>query len=154
MPDLIADFIIGIVGSYASAPVCSAEAFVNGLINNISNQVEGLVNDALGSLAEVLEGPLQVVGNVFSAINDIIGLLGSSVLLKNVRMYNSCITLGSSSQQQKDNYEDCDNITIGDPTAGIEDWLEQMDLVMPMALVHGVLQIVDHQILIYLVGFA
>ena len=128
LPDLIADFVIGIVGSYASAPVCSAEAFVNGLINNVANQVEGLVNDALGALTSVLSGPLQIVGNIFSAVNDIIGLLGFLCLTKECAevVEFSASPWGGPSQQQKDNYEDfLNDITIGDPTAGIEDWLKE-----------------------------
>lgn len=128
LPDIIGDFVAGIVGSYASAPVCSAEAFVNGLINKVANEIDGLISDAIGALSEVLSGPLETVGNIFSAVNAVIGILGFLCLTKNcteIKEFSASPWAGPT-KKLKDNYADfLNDFDIGDPTAGIEDWLKE-----------------------------
>jgi hypothetical protein len=82
LPSLIGDFIAGIIGELASAPVCAAEQFLNALLNNIASKLDELLKGALDALGTAFGEIAKISGEIFGAVDAILGLLGFLCLEK------------------------------------------------------------------------
>jgi hypothetical protein len=128
LPLLIADFIAALIGRVFSIPICAAEQFINALVNNIILGIEEAISPILDEINDILGGVLEVGGEIFAAIDDILGLFGFLCLEKN------CVEItkfraspfGISIGNEKDNYEKFLNqVTLGDVSGQATDWLER-----------------------------
>jgi len=73
LKNLVVDFLFAMVGNVINAPICAVEQFTNSLINNLAIQVDRALAPILNGINDVLGGVAQIAGNVFQAIDFILG---------------------------------------------------------------------------------
>ena len=71
--NLAADFLFELVGKIVNVPFCVAEQFTNALINNVASIIDSAVGPILDSINDILGGITKIVGNVFQALDFILG---------------------------------------------------------------------------------
>ena len=72
LPLLIADFIAAIIGRFFAAPVCSAEQFINALVNNLVNDIDKALQPIISEINDILSGILEIGGQVVDAIDQVL----------------------------------------------------------------------------------
>jgi len=128
LPLLIADFIAAIIGRVFSVPICAAEQFINALVNNIILGIEEAISPILDEINDILGGVLEVGGEIFAAIDQVLGIFGLLCLEKD------CVEItkfkaspfGIPVVAGKDQYEKfLSQVTLGDVSGSATDWLEK-----------------------------
>jgi hypothetical protein len=71
--NLVVDFLFAMIGNVINAPICAVEQFTNALINNIAVQTDRALAPILAGINDVLGGVAKIAGNVFQAIDFILG---------------------------------------------------------------------------------
>ena len=71
--NLVTDFLFELVGKIVNVPFCAAQQFTNALVNNIAAVVDDAVGPVLDQINDVLGGITKIVGNVFQALDYILG---------------------------------------------------------------------------------
>ena len=71
--NLVTDFLFELVGKIVNVPFCAAQQFTNALVNNIAAVVDDAVGPILDQINDVLGGITKIVGNVFQALDYILG---------------------------------------------------------------------------------
>ena len=71
--NLVGDFLFELVGKIVNAPFCAAEQFANALVNNIAAIVDDAIAPILGKINDLLGGVTKIIGNVFQALDYILG---------------------------------------------------------------------------------
>jgi len=72
--NLVGDFLFELIGKVVNVPFCAAQQFTNALINNVAAIVDSAVGPVLKEINNLLGGVGKIVGNVFQALDYIIGL--------------------------------------------------------------------------------
>ena len=132
LPGLIGDFVAALLGRISSAPLCSAEQFINALLNNVVGGIESALNPILDEISDLLGGVLDIGGAISSAINQILGLFGFLCLEKKCVEVTkfSASPWGGPSKKNKDNYDNfLSQLTLEDISDDAEDWLNEAGLV-------------------------
>lgn len=73
LPNLVTDFLFELIGKIVNVPFCAAQQFTNALINNIAAIVDKSIGPVLDQINDVLGGVTRIVGNVFQALDYILG---------------------------------------------------------------------------------
>lgn len=73
LKNLVVDFLFALIGNVINAPICAIEQFTNALINNLAIQVDRALAPILAGINDVLGGVAQIAGNIFQAIDFILG---------------------------------------------------------------------------------
>ena len=71
--NMAGDFLFELVGKIVNVPFCAAQQFTNALVNNIAAIVDNAVGPILDKINDVLGGVTKIVGNVFQALDFILG---------------------------------------------------------------------------------
>jgi len=71
--NLVTDFLFELVGKIVNVPFCAAQQFTNALVNNIAAIVDDAVGPILDQINDVLGGVTKIVGNIFQALDYILG---------------------------------------------------------------------------------
>ena len=74
LANLVGDFLFELIGKMVNAPFCAAQQFTNALINNIAAVVDSAVGPILNEITDILGGVTSIVGNIFQALDFILGL--------------------------------------------------------------------------------
>jgi len=73
LANLVTDFLFELIGKIVNVPFCAAQQFTNALVNNIAAIVDKAVGPLLNEINKVLGGITKIVGNVFQALDYILG---------------------------------------------------------------------------------
>ena len=73
LANMVGDFLFELIGKVVNIPFCAAQQFTNALINNIAAIVDKTVGPILDKINDVLGGVTKIVGNVFQALDYILG---------------------------------------------------------------------------------
>ena len=77
LTNLVSDFLFALVQNELINPAfCATEAFANALLNNLANEIDNAIAPVLAQIQDLLGGAAQVVGSVFSVINQILAFEG------------------------------------------------------------------------------
>ena len=71
--NLVVDFLFAMIGNVINAPICAVEQFTNALLNNLAVQTDRALAPILAGINDVLGGVAKIAGNVFQAIDFILG---------------------------------------------------------------------------------
>jgi hypothetical protein len=71
--NLVVDFLFAMIGNVINAPICAVEQFTNALINNLAVQTDRALSPILNGINDILGGVASIAGNVFQAIDFILG---------------------------------------------------------------------------------
>ena len=71
--NLAIDFLKELVEKIINVPFCAAQQFTNAFINNIAAMIDDAVGPLLDQINDVLGGVTKIVGNVFQALDYILG---------------------------------------------------------------------------------
>ena len=71
--NLVGDFLFELIGKIVNVPFCAAQQFTNALVNNIAAIVDKSIGPILDQINDVLGGITRIVGNVFQALDYILG---------------------------------------------------------------------------------
>ena len=71
--NLVVDFLFELIGKIVNVPFCAAQQFTNALINNIAAIIDKAVGPILDQINDVLGGVTKIIGNVFQALDYILG---------------------------------------------------------------------------------
>ena len=71
--NLAIDFLKELVEKIINVPFCAAQQFTNAFINNIAAMIDEAVGPILDQINDVLGGVTKIVGNVFQALDYILG---------------------------------------------------------------------------------
>ena len=73
LKDLVVDFLFELIGKVANAPFCVAEQFTNALVNNLASSIDKAIGPVLEDIADVLGNVTRFAGQVFEALDFILG---------------------------------------------------------------------------------
>lgn len=73
LKDLVIDFLFELIGKIANAPFCVAEQFTNALVNNLGASIDEAIGPVLDEISDVLGGATKFAGQIFEALDFIIG---------------------------------------------------------------------------------
>ena len=73
LANLAGDFLFELIGKIVNVPFCAAQQFTNALVNNVAAIVDKTVGPLLDEINDVLGGVTSIVGNVFQALDYILG---------------------------------------------------------------------------------
>ena len=73
LANLVGDFLFELVGKIVNVPFCAAQQFTNALVNNIAATVDKAIGPILDQINDVLGGVTKIIGNVFQALDYILG---------------------------------------------------------------------------------
>ena len=73
LANLVGDFLFELIGKIVNVPFCAAQQFTNALVNNIAAIVDKSIGPILDQINDVLGGITRIVGNVFQALDYILG---------------------------------------------------------------------------------
>jgi len=73
LANLVVDFLYELIGKVVNIPFCAAQQFTNALVNNIAAIVDKAVGPILNQINDILGGVAKIVGNVFQALDYILG---------------------------------------------------------------------------------
>jgi hypothetical protein len=73
LTNLVVDFLYAMIGNVINAPICAVEQFTNALLNNLAVQVDRALAPILDGINDILGGVARIAGNVFQAIDFILG---------------------------------------------------------------------------------
>jgi len=73
LANLVTDFLFELIGKIVNVPFCAAQQFTNALVNNIAAIVDKSIGPILDQINDVLGGITRIVGNVFQALDYILG---------------------------------------------------------------------------------
>ncbi|MHA2218866.1 MAG: hypothetical protein ACXACY_23320, partial [Candidatus Hodarchaeales archaeon] len=73
LANLVGDFLFELIGKIVNVPFCAAQQFTNALVNNIAAIVDKSIGPVLDQINDVLGGITRIVGNVFQALDYILG---------------------------------------------------------------------------------
>lgn len=77
LTDLASDFLFALVNLAINNPaLCAIESFTNALLNNLANTIDTAIQPILSQIGDILGGAAQVVGSVFSVIDQVLGFEG------------------------------------------------------------------------------
>ena len=127
LPLLIADFIAAIIGRFFAAPVCSAEQFINALVNNLVNDIDKALQPIISEINDILSGILEIGGQVVDAIDQVLGILGFLCLEKECYEATkfSASPWAGPTKSQKDKYNDfLSKISLEDISDDATQWLD------------------------------
>ncbi len=71
--NLVVDFLYALIGNVINMPICAVEQFTNALINNLSAKIDQALQPVLSAINDVLGGVAQIGGQIFQAIDFILG---------------------------------------------------------------------------------
>ena len=128
LPDLIGDFVAGIIGQFASTPVCAAEQFINALLNNVFSTLDDILSDVAKGLDSIFSSVLSVGSSILGAIDTVLGILGFLCLTKKCTEVDkfSASPWGGPSKSQKDNYSEfLSKFNVADISDDVVDWLDE-----------------------------
>jgi len=128
LPGLIGDFIAALIGQLAASPLCAAEKFMNALVNNVVNSIQGVLDPIIEDIQDLLNGVLDIGSAISSAIDQVLGIFGFLCLTKNcveVTKFNST-PFGGPTKKMQDNYSDfLGQINIPPVVESAEQWLNE-----------------------------
>ena len=107
LKNLATDFLSELVGKVVNAPFCAAQQYTNALINNLAAIVDKTVGPLLDGINDVLGGVANVVGNVFQALDFILGFQSMTCMKPNcpeIKAFKAS-PWGGPTQKQIDNFE-------------------------------------------------
>ena len=67
--NFVSDFLTQMIGKFANLPLCAAEGFIGGLINNITNQILKAIGPAMGAINDIVGG----IGTFMSYVDKAVG---------------------------------------------------------------------------------
>ena len=73
LTNVVTDFLFAMIGNVINTPICAVEQFTNALINNIAVQTDRALAPILAGINDILGGVAKIAGNVFQAIDFILG---------------------------------------------------------------------------------
>jgi hypothetical protein len=73
LKDLVIDFLFELIGKVANAPFCVAEQFTNALVNNLASSIDKAIGPVLDEIGDILGGATKFAGQIFEALDYIIG---------------------------------------------------------------------------------
>jgi len=73
LANLVTDFLFELIGKIVNVPFCAAQQFTNALVNNIAAIVDKSIGPILDQINDVLGGITRIVGNIFQALDYILG---------------------------------------------------------------------------------
>jgi hypothetical protein len=73
LANLVGDFLFEMIGKIVNVPFCAAQQFTNALVNNVAAIVDEAVGPILDQINDVLGGVTKIIGNVFQALDYILG---------------------------------------------------------------------------------
>ena len=73
LANLVVDFLYELIGKIANVPFCAAQQFANALVNNVAALVDKAIGPILTEINDILGGITNIVGNVFQALDYILG---------------------------------------------------------------------------------
>ena len=71
----VSDFLSALVGKMVNAPICAAEQFVGGLLNQLSQGISDAISPILNSLSSSLGGALGKVNEIIDKALNFVGLI-------------------------------------------------------------------------------
>jgi len=74
LANLVGDFLFELIGKMVNAPFCAAQQFTNALVNNVAAIVDSSIGPVLKDINNLLSGIASITGNVFQALDFILGL--------------------------------------------------------------------------------
>ena len=132
LKNLVSDFLFALINIGINNPAfCAIEAFTNALLNKLANDIDEAIAPILDQIGDLLGGAAQVVGSVFSVIDQVLayeGLLCAKPKCpKDVTKFKTG-PLGGPSPGQKEGFAKM----IGSPSKGLgnfndeaEEWLNE-----------------------------
>lgn len=132
LKNLVTDFLFALVNLGINNPAfCAMEAFTNALLNRLADDIDNAIAPILDQIGDLLGGAAQVVGSVFSVINQVLayeGLLCSEPKCPEDVTKFKTGPLGGPQPGQKEGF----NKMISSPSTGlgnlnneVEDWLNE-----------------------------
>lgn len=77
LKNIVSDFLFALVNLAINNPtLCAVEAFTNSLLNNLANTIDQEIQPVLDQVSDMLGGAAQVVGSVFSVVNQVLAFEG------------------------------------------------------------------------------
>ena len=73
LPNLVTDFLFELIGKVVNVPFCVAQQFTNALVNNVASIIDDAIGPILDQIGDLLGGVGKVVGDVFQALDFILG---------------------------------------------------------------------------------
>lgn len=107
LKNLAADFLSELVGKVVNAPFCAAQQYTNALVNNLAAIIDKAVGPLLDGINDALGGVANVVGDVFQALDYILGFQSMTCMKPNcpeIKAFKAS-PWGGPTQQQIDDFE-------------------------------------------------
>lgn len=107
LKNLAADFLSELVGKVVNAPFCAAQQYTNALVNNLAAIIDKTVGPLLDGINDALGGVANVVGDVFQALDYILGFQSMTCMKPNcpeIKAFKAS-PWGGPTQQQIDDFE-------------------------------------------------
>lgn len=107
LKNLAADFLFELVGKVVNAPFCAAQQYTNALVNNLAAIIDKAVGPLLDGINDALGGVANVVGDVFQALDYILGFQSMTCMKPNcpeIKAFKAS-PWGGPTQQQIDDFE-------------------------------------------------
>jgi hypothetical protein len=120
---LVAEFLYSLVGQIINATFCTAENFVNALLNKVANDIQRALDPIFAQINQVLGGVSQITASVFQAIDFVLGFEGflcKGPKCPEVKEYKT----GGSEESEKDSKLDFGFLKIsGQVNKNVEGWM-------------------------------
>ena len=132
--NLVGDFLFELVGKIVNAPFCAAEQFANGLVNNVAAIVDDAIAPILGKINDLLGGVTKIIGNVFQALDYILGFeafLCAAPNCPQITEFQASAWAGPN-QSQIDSFDKfiapISNISAGGIIGEVDDYISDLEI--------------------------
>lgn len=71
--EMVGDFLFELIGKIVNVPFCAASQWTNGLINKLASDLDKALGPILDAINDVLGPVTKIVGNIFQALDFILG---------------------------------------------------------------------------------
>ena len=132
--NLVGDFLFELVGKIVNAPFCAAEQFANALVNNVAAIVDDAIAPILGKINDLLGGVTKIIGNVFQALDYILGFeafLCAAPNCPEIKEFQASAWAGPN-QSQIDSFDKfiapISNISAGGIIGEVDDYISDLEI--------------------------
>jgi len=131
LANLVTDFLFELVGKIVNVPFCAAQQFTNALVNNIAAIADKSIGPVLDQINDVLGGVTKIVGDVFQALDYILGFeafLCAKPNCPEIKKFKAS-PWGGPSQSQIDDFAGFLAVpSAGDITKGATDFIDGIEI--------------------------
>ena len=131
LANLVTDFLFELIGKIVNVPFCAAQQFTNALVNNIAAIVDKSIGPILDQINDVLGGITRIVGNVFQALDYILGFeafLCAKPNCPEIKKFKAS-PWGGPTQAQIDDFAGFLAVpSAGDITKGATDFIDRIEI--------------------------